>query len=126
LLAACETVQRRIGVRLDGLKPFALQHTAARERVRAILSSSVLDEALTAGSVATIDDTMVFVLNDDVVEPRAMGLTLREAHVARLVHSGLTSKEIAAQLSIRPRSVDQILYNAMRKLGVHSRHDIPL
>ena len=126
LLAACEGLQRHVGVRLAGLKPFQCQHEAARERAQAALNSSTFTEATTAGSVATIDDAIFFVLEDDVVEPRAMGLTLREAHVARLVQAGLSSKMIAERLGISPRTVDGHVGAVMRKLRVHSRSDIVL
>lgn len=126
LLAACEGLQRRIGVRLAGLEPFARKHDAARAHTLAVLSSATFAEASEAGAVATIDDAVLFVLDRDAVEPRTMGLTLREATVARLAQTGLSSKDIAQRLYISPRTVDQHLGNAMKKLGVSNRSEITL
>jgi DNA-binding CsgD family transcriptional regulator len=49
------------------------------------------------------------------------GLTLREREVLRLVAEGRSDKEIAAALSISPRTVGRHLENLRAKLGVDSR-----
>lgn len=46
-------------------------------------------------------------------------LTPREREVVRALAGGLTSKHIARQLGISPRTVDKHRENSMRKLGVH-------
>lgn len=53
-------------------------------------------------------------------------LTQREWHVATLVASGLTNREIAEQLFLSPRTVEVHLSSAFRKLGVHSRVELAL
>lgn len=45
----------------------------------------------------------------------------REAEVAELAASGLTNREIAGTLHLSPRTVEQHVARAMRKLGVDSR-----
>jgi DNA-binding CsgD family transcriptional regulator len=52
---------------------------------------------------------------------RRYGLTGREAEVAALVGRGRTSKEIARQLSIGVRTVEQHTGEVLRKLGVPNR-----
>jgi DNA-binding NarL/FixJ family response regulator len=48
-------------------------------------------------------------------------LTVREHEVIRYLASGATAREIGAQLHISPRTVESHIFNAYRKLGVHSR-----
>ncbi|MFG3437775.1 ATP-binding protein [Nonomuraea sp. NPDC047897] len=52
-------------------------------------------------------------------------LTSQELQVVRLAAGGDTSREIAAQLFLSPRTVEHHLYRAFRKLGIRSRRDLP-
>jgi DNA-binding CsgD family transcriptional regulator len=51
-------------------------------------------------------------------------LTDREAQVLRLVAAGYGNKEIGAQLTLSPKTVDAHKTNAMRKLDLRGRIDI--
>ena len=51
----------------------------------------------------------------------AAPLSAQERRVAELAADGKTTKEIAAQLSLSPRTVDGHLYRLFRKLGITSR-----
>ncbi len=52
------------------------------------------------------------------------GLTSQEARVARLVASGLSNREAAAQLYLSPKTVEYHLAHAFTKLSVRSRHQL--
>jgi two-component system response regulator NreC len=51
-------------------------------------------------------------------------LTPREREVLRLIAEGLTSRDIAQQLVLSPKTVDRHRENIMAKLNLHSRVDL--
>ncbi|MFG3336554.1 LuxR C-terminal-related transcriptional regulator [Streptomyces tendae] len=51
-------------------------------------------------------------------------LSAREGQVAELAGGGLTNREIATALHLSPRTVEQHVARAIRKMGVLSRHDL--
>ena len=57
-------------------------------------------------------------------EPAWKTLTQREREVIRLIAEGKRTKEIAADLSIRPRTVEKHRTNLMRKLDLHNVSEV--
>jgi DNA-binding CsgD family transcriptional regulator len=56
--------------------------------------------------------------------PAPGGLTASERRVAELAASGLTNREVAAQLFVSPKTVEANLARAYRKLRIHSRAEL--
>lgn len=55
---------------------------------------------------------------------RALGVTSREVDVLKLVVSGRSTKEIAAELFLSPKTVERHLTSLFRRLGVGNRRDL--
>jgi DNA-binding CsgD family transcriptional regulator len=51
-------------------------------------------------------------------------LTAHELHIARLVATGATSREVGAQLFLSPRTIEAHLRNIFRKLNITSRRQL--
>jgi DNA-binding NarL/FixJ family response regulator len=51
-------------------------------------------------------------------------LTPQELQVVRLAASGMSNRDIGAQLFLSPRTVGYHLYKAFPKLGVADRHQL--
>ncbi|WP_240670565.1 ATP-binding protein [Actinoplanes solisilvae] len=54
----------------------------------------------------------------------ADALTAHELHIARLVATGVTSREVGAQLFLSPRTIETHLRKIFRKLGITSRREL--
>jgi ATP/maltotriose-dependent transcriptional regulator MalT len=60
-------------------------------------------------------------LNASVSAASRSPLTVRELHVLRLISTGCTNKQIAAELSVSERTIDRHVTNILAKLDVRSR-----
>ena len=105
-----------------GVSGYVLKRSAPTELLHAIRAAAAggqyLDTTLTAGVTAGLSG------KDARAKAPASGLTEREAAVLRLIASGYSNKEIAAQLTLSVKTVEAHKANAMRKLGLTGRIDI--
>ena len=105
-----------------GVSGYVLKRSAPTELLHAIRAAAAggqyLDTTLTAGVTGGLSG------RDARAKMPANPLTEREATVLRLIASGYSNKEIAAQLSLSVKTVEAHKANAMRKLELTGRIDI--
>jgi len=106
-----------------GAAGYVLKQSSSDELIRAIRAvgsgKSYLDPAITNTVVNKYS-------SGHVRSPQfnSASLTVREADVLRMIASGYSNKEIAAQLEISVKTVEAHKANSMRKIGLNSRIDI--
>jgi DNA-binding CsgD family transcriptional regulator len=104
---------RRVGRRLDARAQLRAAHEGFAAMGAAAFAERALQELRATGERArrrtpeTTDE-----------------LTPQELHIARLVGEGATSKEVASELFVSPRTVDAHLRNIFRKLEITSRRQL--
>jgi DNA-binding NarL/FixJ family response regulator len=106
-----------------GAAGYVLKQSPATELLRAVRS--------VAGGGQYLDATLTARVTAEFVSRKARGpnqgsatLSERESDVLRLIASGYSNKEIAAQLNLSVKTVEVHKANAMRKLGLTGRIDI--
>jgi DNA-binding NarL/FixJ family response regulator len=106
-----------------GAAGYVLKQSPATELLQAVRAVAAggqyLDSTLTARVMAGFVGRKSKGLN----QPGA-ALTERESEVLRLIASGYSNKEIAAQLDLSVKTVEVHKANSMRKLGLAGRIDI--
>jgi len=135
LLAATEALRHRRGEVLPPRERPAREMTV--QAARAALGERDFAAAWTAGQGMTREQAIAearaiagaaladgaAVPGPVVVSARAP-LSLREQEVAERIARGLTNREIAAELSISPRTVDRHVENILARLGLTARTQI--
>ena len=105
-----------------GVSGYVLKRSAPTELLHAIrgvaAGGQYLDSTLTAKVTAG------FTARGGRTKKSAAALTDREAEVLRLIAAGYGNKEIAAKLTLSPKTVEAHKANAMRKLELGGRIDI--
>ena len=104
---------------LAGASGYVLKDAAVEELVTAI--TQVL-----AGNIYLSSRIAREVMSDGSSRPgsRAEKITPRQREVLQLVVTGLTMKEVAAQLNLSRRTVETHKYDLMETLGVHSTTEL--
>jgi DNA-binding NarL/FixJ family response regulator len=95
------------------------------------LLKSASDAELVAGVRATLEGKAVFspalanlVLGSMKKVKEENALSAREVEVLRMVAKGLTSKQIASDLFLSPRTVENHIQSTLRKLQLHNRVEL--
>jgi DNA-binding NarL/FixJ family response regulator len=106
-----------------GASGYVLKQSPPAELLQAIRAAAsgrqYLDSALTARVTAA------FLSKEGRAAGRAAApVSERESEVLRLIASGYSNKEIAAQLSLSVKTIEAHKANAMRKLDLNGRIDI--
>jgi DNA-binding CsgD family transcriptional regulator len=96
-----------------------------RASVRARLDAAVFEIAWDAGNALSLTEAAAearsVLASTPVKTSLSDGLTAREREVLRLLTAGHPDREIAAMLSISPRTVQSHVAGLFAKLGVNTR-----
>jgi DNA-binding CsgD family transcriptional regulator len=119
---------RRLELRLDFARTLLVAARIERRRRQKRAARELLDEALRifedAGARLWAQQTRRE-LDRTGFRPAAFDeLTETERRVAELAATGLTNREVAAQLFMSPKTVEANLARAYRKLGIRSRAEL--
>jgi non-specific serine/threonine protein kinase len=130
LAAAASSARKTIGS--DFLPPsWETARAAALASASKALGSPASARARSEGAQLELEQVIPYALRkaelEDVLGAHGDGasvLTRREARIAELVSSGMTSAQIARRLGISARTVDAHAEHIRGKLGAHSRAQI--
>jgi DNA-binding NarL/FixJ family response regulator len=106
-----------------GASGYVLKRSAPTELLQAIRATAAGGQYLDSTLTARVTAGFVGREGGNARKPGA-GLSDREAEVLRLIASGYSNKEIAAQLTLSVKTVEAHKANAMRKLDLRGRIDI--
>jgi HD-GYP domain-containing protein (c-di-GMP phosphodiesterase class II) len=109
-----------VGLTTDRADRPAVSHERAASELRRLAAEGVLDDRATGAVLAAAgqDGTIA---RKTTRRTYPGGLTGREVEVLRLAARGLTTKEIAGQLFIAPKTADHHIENVYHKIGVSTR-----
>jgi len=108
---------------------------AALVTARRVLGPAAAEEAFAAGQRMSIAEAGDYAAGATLAPDRSQeeggidaagagGLTRRELEIAGLLARGMTTKAVAEQLSISPRTVDAHVHHIRNKLGLRSRAQV--
>lgn len=106
-----------------GADGYVLKQSAASELLQAIRATVARGQYLDPALTARVTAGFLAKAGRRAFAPRA-SVSTREAEVLRLIASGHSNKEIAAQLQLSVKTIEVHKANAVRKLGLTGRIDI--
>jgi DNA-binding NarL/FixJ family response regulator len=106
-----------------GASAYVLKQSAPTELIHAIRTVAAGGQYLDSTLTARVTAGFLGRETGEANHSRAV-VSRRESEVLRLIASGYSNKEIAAQLSVSVKTVEAHKANAMRKLGLTGRIDI--
>jgi predicted ATPase/DNA-binding CsgD family transcriptional regulator len=132
LLGGADSIWRRIGAPLFGMRHFMGYHDNCVALVRKALGVKPYDKAFRSGARMSTEETVAYGLEErehaasvDAAAPAdALSLTPRENEVADLIAAGLSNKAIAARLVIAQRTAEAHVEHILGKLGFSSRAQV--
>ena len=129
LLGAADPLWAQFGARLSNAAPWEERHQAAAAAARAALGEERYQAVFRAGGLHPLGQVVALAINDadtlggpvpGTARPGAATLTDREREIAVLAAAGLSAAQIAGQLFLPPRAVEDHLASVFGKLGVSS------
>ncbi|RZI81414.1 MAG: LuxR family transcriptional regulator, partial [Microbacterium sp.] len=119
LLAAADTLRAR-GLMLHGTRAHGMAVRRLRQLERS--TEAAREYSRLRRLVHRAGDELSLVLSARL-DPASV-LTRREREVAHLIAAGRSNREVADQLVVSERTIDNHLYRVFRKLGVTSREEL--
>lgn len=105
-----------------GALGYLVKSASRSELLRAVLRTEAGVATFSSGLAALVlDEYRRFSADDTPGSPR---LTARELEVLRLVTTGRTAREIADQLTVSHRTVQNHIQSTLRKLQLHNRVEL--
>jgi non-specific serine/threonine protein kinase len=136
LWGAAEALRKSIGAPLssEGRQYFERSMVATRAQ----LGEAAWEAAFAQGMAMSAEEAAEYVLSEDdssmiasptpeqtsTTAPRPSTLTRREQEVAKLVARGLTNRQIAKELVLSERTVENHVSNILKKLKLSSRYEV--
>jgi predicted ATPase/DNA-binding CsgD family transcriptional regulator len=129
LLGAAGTLWDRLGARLGNTASREQQHAATAAAVSDALGPQAYAALFAAGGRHPLPQVVALAINDadaldgpvpGAAQPGLGTLTEREREIAFLAAAGLSAAQVAGQLFLPPRAVDEHLASVFVKLGVTS------
>ncbi len=104
-----------------GASAYVLKHSAAEELVTA-LRKVVQGESYLSPLIAR--ETVTFLLNQGKVQTEEKRITKRQTEILQLLAEGMSMKEVANVLDVKPGTVAFHKYRMMETLGVKSNAEL--
>lgn len=133
LLGGTIRLQEATGVAIAGLLPFGRAREEATTRVERLLGKRAYDDAYHRGRQLTADQVYALALlspDATATHPAATSavtldsLSGRQRQIAALIARGLENRQIATELHLSVRTVENHIAGIFARLGVHNRAQV--